>query len=159
MTTEKSSRRSTSVCKRRQMKMRTCARNWTTRAQHLLHELIATPQTLLPSERALVFLKLQDVEQQLALAAENKRLLASNIHDDREKLTALNKRLQTETDENAHLRKELDDARAAPAARADCHSANPAAERARARFSQIAGRRAAARARGGEQASIGQQHS
>ena len=32
--------------------------------------------------------------------------------DDREKLAALNKRLQLETEENARLRKELDEARA-----------------------------------------------
>jgi len=82
------------------------------RAQQLLRELLATPQTLLPTERALAFLELQKVEQQLALSAENKRLLSSNSHEDREKLTGLTKRLQTETDENARLRKELDEAHA-----------------------------------------------
>jgi hypothetical protein len=82
------------------------------RAQRLLRELLATPETLLPTERALAFLESQRVEQQLVLAAENKRLLSNYSREDREKLAALNKRLQTETDENARLRKELDEARA-----------------------------------------------
>lgn len=82
------------------------------RAQHLLHELLATPETLLPMERALAFLELQKVEQQLALSTENKRLQSNLSREDHEKFAALNKRLQTETEENARLHKELDEARA-----------------------------------------------
>lgn len=79
-------------------------------AQRLLRELMATPETLLPPERALAFLELQKVESQLTLAAENRRLQSAMTREDRDKLTALNKRLQTETDENARLRKELEEA-------------------------------------------------
>ena len=78
------------------------------RAQRLLRELMATPETLLPAERALAFLELQKVDSQLTLAAENRRLQSNASRDDRDKLTALNKRLQTETEENARLRKELE---------------------------------------------------
>jgi hypothetical protein len=81
-------------------------------AQRLLRELMAAPAALVPTERALAFLELQKVEQQLVLSTENKRLQSNVSRDDRDKLAALNKRLQTETDENARLRKELDEARA-----------------------------------------------
>jgi hypothetical protein len=82
------------------------------RAQRMLRELMATPETLLPTERALAFLELQQVDSQLTLAAENRRLQSTASRDDREKLLALNKRLQMETEESARLRKELDAARA-----------------------------------------------
>lgn len=82
------------------------------RAQQLLRDLLATPETLLSSERALAFLELQKVDSQLTLAAENRRLQSNASRDDREKLAALNKRLQMETEENGRLRKELDEARA-----------------------------------------------
>lgn len=81
-------------------------------AQLLLRELMATPETLLPAERALAFLEAQKVDSQLTLAAENRRLQSTVSREDREKLAALNKRLQTETDENARLRKELEEAHA-----------------------------------------------
>jgi hypothetical protein len=79
-------------------------------AQRLLRELMATPETLLPAERALAFLELQKVDSQLTLAAENRRLQSAMSREDRDKLAALNKRLQTETDENARLRKDLEEA-------------------------------------------------
>lgn len=83
------------------------------RAQRLLRELMAAPEALLPAERALAFVELQKVDSQLTLSAENRRLQSNAAsRDDRERLAALNKRLQTETEENARLRKELDDARA-----------------------------------------------
>jgi hypothetical protein len=81
-------------------------------AQRLLRELMATPETLLPAERALAFLELQKVDSQLTLAAENRRLQSTVSREDREKLAALTKRLQTETEENARLRKELEEAHA-----------------------------------------------
>jgi hypothetical protein len=81
-------------------------------AQRLLRGLMATPETLLPTERALAFIELQKVDLQLTLAAENRRLQTIASREDRDKLTQLNKRLQTETEENARLRKELDEARA-----------------------------------------------
>jgi hypothetical protein len=82
------------------------------RAQRLLRELMATPETLLPAERALAFLELQKAESQLTLTAENRRLQSNASREDRERLSALNKRLQTETEENTRLRKELEEARA-----------------------------------------------
>ena len=82
------------------------------RAQQLLRGLTASPESLLPSERALAILELQQVDRVLALNSENQRLQASAERTDREHVTALNKRLQTEIDENAQLRKDLDEAHA-----------------------------------------------
>ena len=55
---------------------------------------------------------LKDVEQRLILQAENQRLRADEIQQDRERNAATNRRLQAEIDENARLRKELADAQA-----------------------------------------------
>src|SRR4029079_1322914 len=45
-------------------------------AQRLLHEVLANPETLLPAERALAFLQLQQVERQQSLQADVRRLQA-----------------------------------------------------------------------------------
>jgi hypothetical protein len=82
------------------------------KAQKLLQELIATQETLLPSERAMAFLTLQTVDQTLSLRAANQRLQVLPDHTDRDRVAALNHRLQSELDENARLHKELDDAHA-----------------------------------------------
>jgi hypothetical protein len=68
----------------------------------------------LPTERLLASVELQQVEQQLVLQAENGRLRDDAPHDAdaRDKLLAANRRLTAETDENARLRKALDEARA-----------------------------------------------
>jgi len=89
-------------------------------SQRLLRELLASPETLLPLERSLALIELQRVDTELRLAAENNRLIAEAERErnrDRSALgaaanAALSKRLQTEMDENARLRKELDEARA-----------------------------------------------
>jgi hypothetical protein len=82
-------------------------------AQRQLSELLARPETLLPTERFLAQVALKDVEEQLILQAENQRLRDEASHDDsRDKLLATNRRLTAETDENARLRKALDEARA-----------------------------------------------
>jgi hypothetical protein len=81
-------------------------------AERLLRELMATPETLVPAERAFAYLELQKVDAQLTLAAENHTLQDSAAHADRERLAAANRHLQTEIDENAKLRKDLEDARA-----------------------------------------------
>jgi hypothetical protein len=83
-----------------------------TRAQGLLRELMANPETLLPGERALAFHQLSQIDDHLTLAAENFRLQADAMRADREHIASANHRLQTEMDENARLRKELDEARA-----------------------------------------------
>jgi hypothetical protein len=81
-------------------------------AERLLRELMATPETLVPAERAFAYLELQKVDVQLTLAAENRTLQDSAAHADRERLAAANRHLQTEIDENAKLRKDLEEARA-----------------------------------------------
>lgn len=82
------------------------------RAQRLLRELTAAPAALLPAERALAFLEQQTVDAQVSLAAENRRLQAAAARTDKDKSTALSRRLQTEMEENARLRKELEAAQA-----------------------------------------------
>lgn len=83
------------------------------RAQRMLRELMAAPAALLPSERALAFLEQQKVDAQVMLSAENRRLqtAAARAQPDRNS-NNLSKRLQSEIDENARLRKELDAAQA-----------------------------------------------
>jgi hypothetical protein len=89
-------------------------------SQRLLRELLASPETLLPLERSLALVELQRVDSELRLVAENNRLIGEAERErtrDRSAVgaaanAALAKRLQSETDENARLRKELDEARA-----------------------------------------------
>ncbi|MGO9037505.1 MAG: hypothetical protein ACLPX1_04930 [Steroidobacteraceae bacterium] len=81
-------------------------------AQRQLSELLARPETLLTAERLLALVELQEVDQMLVLQAENKRLRDDESHDSRDKLLAVNRRLQAESDENAKLRKALDETRA-----------------------------------------------
>jgi hypothetical protein len=82
------------------------------RAQRLLRELMANPEMLLSGERALAFWELQQIDDHLTLEAENRRLQGDAVRADRERLGTVNRRLQLETDENARLRKELEEARA-----------------------------------------------
>ncbi len=82
------------------------------RAQQLLREVLATPETLMPSERALALVTLQSVDQQLDLTTQNQRLQSESERNDRQLVAEASRRLQTESEENAKLRKELDDARA-----------------------------------------------
>jgi hypothetical protein len=81
-------------------------------AQRQLAQLLATPETLLPVERMLAQIELQDVDQRLVLLAENKQLRDEAPRESRDKLLAINRRLAAESDENARLRKALDEARA-----------------------------------------------
>jgi hypothetical protein len=82
-------------------------------AQRQLSELLARPETLLPAERALALVELQDVDQRLVLQAENRRLRDDAAHDQRDKaLQSVKTRLSAEQDENARLRKALDEAHA-----------------------------------------------
>jgi hypothetical protein len=82
------------------------------RAQALLRELMANPEMLLPGERALAFLQLSQIDDHLTLEAENLRLQAEAVRADRERVANANHRLQAEMDENARLRKDLEEARA-----------------------------------------------
>jgi len=82
-------------------------------AQRQLSELLARPETLLTAERLLALVELQEVDQRLVLLAENQQLRTDDAsHDSQTKLLAVNRRLAAETDENARLRKALDEARA-----------------------------------------------
>ncbi|GAC1458003.1 MAG: hypothetical protein PVSMB6_16780 [Steroidobacteraceae bacterium] len=82
------------------------------RAQRQLREVLANPEMLLPGERALAFLKLAQIDDHLTLETENRRLQTEVIRLDHERVTNASHRLQAELDENARLRKELDEARA-----------------------------------------------
>jgi len=81
-------------------------------AQRQLAELLARPETLLPVERLLASVQLKEVEQRLILQAENARMRDVVPNDSHDKLQAANRRLAAESDENAKLRKALDEARA-----------------------------------------------
>lgn len=87
-------------------------------AQKLLRETLARPELLTIPERALAIVELQRMDDELKLAAENERLVGE-AQRERERqrnapatTAAIQKRLQTEIDENARLRKALDEARA-----------------------------------------------
>ena len=82
------------------------------RAQALLRELIANPEMLLPGERALTFLELLQIDDHLTLDAENRRLQTEAVRADQQRVAAATHRLQAEMDENARLRRELEEARA-----------------------------------------------
>ncbi|RYD89697.1 MAG: hypothetical protein EOP61_31070 [Sphingomonadales bacterium] len=86
-------------------------------AQKLLRELLSAPESLLPLERSLALIESQRVDAELRLVAEQERLaLEAERERNRDRgaaaTAALNRRLQTEMDENARLRKALDEARA-----------------------------------------------
>jgi hypothetical protein len=77
-----------------------------------LGALLATPERMLPAEQALAYVMFQDVNARLALVSENQRLASSAGKEDRDRVQALNRRLQAQTAENARLKQELDEARA-----------------------------------------------
>ncbi len=81
-------------------------------AQRQLSELLATPETLLPVERLLAMVELQEVDQRLVLLEEDRQLREDAPRESRDKLLAVNRRLSAELDENARLRKALDEAQA-----------------------------------------------
>lgn len=81
-------------------------------ARRQLAELLATPETLLPVERLLAMVELQEVDQRLILQEENKQLREDAPRDARDKLAAVNHRLSAEADENVRLRKALEEAQA-----------------------------------------------
>lgn len=86
-------------------------------AQRVLRETLARPELLNTVERALAVVELQRVDAELRLTAENERLVAEAQRErDRQKAApsaaAISRRLQAELDENARLKKALDEARA-----------------------------------------------
>ena len=81
-------------------------------ARALLGEALATPETLLPSERALADLMVRDLDARLALTHENETLRSGTTSQDDNRIADLNRRLQAETMEKDRLRRELERAEA-----------------------------------------------
>jgi hypothetical protein len=81
-------------------------------AQTLLRQLAAQPETLVPIERAAALIELAQIDRELSLKAENDRLQSDAQRGDRDRNAANQRRLQAEIDENAKLRKQLEDAQA-----------------------------------------------
>ena len=83
------------------------------RARQLLRELAARPETLAPAERALSLFELSQLDRELGLVSDNERLQAiASRSVDQDRLTAANRRLQAELDDNARLRRQLEEAQA-----------------------------------------------
>ena len=81
-------------------------------AQRLLREVLASPETLLPAERALAFLQLQQVDRQQSLQADVRRLQSGAERSTNDRIAQLTKRLSSESEENTRLKKALADAQA-----------------------------------------------
>jgi hypothetical protein len=81
-------------------------------AQRLLREVLATPETLLPAERALAFLQLQQVERQQALQADVRRLQTNAERTANDRIAQLQRQVKSESDENARLKRLLAEAQA-----------------------------------------------
>jgi hypothetical protein len=81
-------------------------------ARALLGEALATPETLLPSERALADLMVRDLDARLALTRENESLRSGTASAEETRIAELNRRLQAETAEKDRLRRELERAEA-----------------------------------------------
>jgi hypothetical protein len=81
-------------------------------AQRLLREVLASPETLLPAERALAFLQLQQVDRQQALQADVRRLQSNAERTANERIAQLTRQLKTESDDNARLKRLLAEAQA-----------------------------------------------
>jgi hypothetical protein len=82
------------------------------RARTLLRELAAQPEALQPAERALTLVELGQLEHELGLKAESDRLQAELQRSDRDRSSLTARRLQAEIDENARLRRQLEEAQA-----------------------------------------------
>ncbi|MBS0389305.1 MAG: hypothetical protein JSR15_12580, partial [Proteobacteria bacterium] len=83
------------------------------RARALLRELAAQPETLAPVERALSLFELAQLDRELGLVGDNERLQANASHSvDQDRYAAANRRLQAELDENARLRRLLEETQA-----------------------------------------------
>lgn len=82
------------------------------RAQTLLRELAAQPESLQPAQRALALVELAQLERESGLKVENDRLQTELQKNERDRNTAAARRLQAEIDENAKLRRELQEAQA-----------------------------------------------
>jgi hypothetical protein len=83
------------------------------RYARLLRELAAQPEALQPPERAVALVELAQINGEIELRAENERALqTADLRGERERNAAAQHRLQAEMDENAKLRKQVEDAQA-----------------------------------------------
>ena len=80
------------------------------KARSLLRELSAQPEALAPVERALMLIEMSQLERELGLNADNRRLQSDAMRGERDRQAVANRRLQAEIDENAKLRKQLEEA-------------------------------------------------
>lgn len=80
-------------------------------SQRMLLELLATPEIMLPAERALAEIHLKGVEQRLVLEVENLRLRESSTHARHADAAASAERLQTVLQQNEDLRRALNEAK------------------------------------------------
>jgi predicted small lipoprotein YifL len=85
------------------------------RARQLLRSLAAQPEVLAPVERALAHTELAQLDRELGLQGDNQRLQSELARVEQEQ-TGAGRKLAAETDENARLRKLLEDAQAKLAA-------------------------------------------
>lgn len=81
-------------------------------ARALLGEALATPETMLPSERSLADLMVRDLDARLSLSHENQTLRNGSNSEEENRIADLNRRLQAESAEKERLRKELERAEA-----------------------------------------------
>jgi hypothetical protein len=81
-------------------------------ARSLIGEALATPETMLPSERALAELMVRDLDARLALTRENEVLRNGSNTSEQDHIADLNRRLQAESAEKDRLRRELERAEA-----------------------------------------------
>lgn len=79
-------------------------------ARRHLGEVLAHGDRLQPGPRAVAQLALAEVDARLTLTSDNLRLQTEGALRDRERTTALTRRLQQELDENNRLRRALDEA-------------------------------------------------
>jgi hypothetical protein len=83
------------------------------RARQLLRELAAQPETLAPVERALSLFELAQLDRELGLLSDNERMQANAGRSvDAERFANVNRRLQAELDDNARLRRLLEETQA-----------------------------------------------
>ena len=82
------------------------------RARQLLRDLAAQPESLAPVERALTLFELAQLDREIGLKVENERLQSAANRADQERLSTLNRKYQAELEDNARLRRALDEAQA-----------------------------------------------
>lgn len=87
------------------------ARNLTM-AQTLLRQLAAQPEALVPVERAVVLVELEQLDREVDLATDNEQLQGAALRNDQQRSAADQRRLQAQVEENARLRRQLEAAQA-----------------------------------------------